>query len=159
MLDLMIAIRYHEARRGEQGPPLRLLLRQAAAAEGGGEEGQGRGGGTLGYRNFIKQMTNIHVRTSNISCGRKQWAMKAGNLGDREAHKDTTSWLVLISNVHHHLVSDPDNRLGGLTDGFGLGMNMLLGGDKEDDGGSRKSHGKSGNRKKHMKNSKKRTRH
>ena len=28
----MIAIRYHEARRGEQGPPLRLLLRQAAAA-------------------------------------------------------------------------------------------------------------------------------
>jgi len=42
----MIAIRYHEARRGEQGPPLRLLLRQAAAAEGGGEEGQGRGGGT-----------------------------------------------------------------------------------------------------------------
>jgi hypothetical protein len=28
----MIAIRYHEARRGEQGPPLRLLLRHAAAA-------------------------------------------------------------------------------------------------------------------------------
>jgi U3 small nucleolar ribonucleoprotein protein LCP5 len=38
-------------------------------------------------------------------------------------------------------------------------MNMLLGGDKEDDGGSRKSHGKSGNRKKHLKNSKKRMRH
>ncbi|AQK45471.1 Sas10/Utp3/C1D family [Zea mays] len=49
--------------------------------------------------------------------------------------------------------------LGGLTDGFGLGMNMLLGGDKEDDGGSSKSHGKSGNRKKRPKNSKKRMRH
>lgn len=67
--------------------------------------------------------------------------------------------LVLISNLHHHLISDPDNRLGGLTDGFDLGMNMLLGGDKEDDGGSSKSHGKSGNRKKHLKNSKKRKRH
>jgi U3 small nucleolar ribonucleoprotein protein LCP5 len=38
-------------------------------------------------------------------------------------------------------------------------MNMLLGGYKEDDGGSSKSHGKSGNRKKHLKNSKKRKRH
>ncbi|AQK72062.1 E3 ubiquitin-protein ligase RHF1A [Zea mays] len=49
--------------------------------------------------------------------------------------------------------------LGGLTDSFDLGMNMLLGGYKEDDGGSSKSHGKSGNRKKHLKNSKKRKRH
>ncbi|ONM53380.1 Sas10/Utp3/C1D family [Zea mays] len=49
--------------------------------------------------------------------------------------------------------------LGCLTDGFDLGMNMLLGGDKEDDGGSSKSHGKSGNRKKHLKSSKKRKRH
>jgi len=49
--------------------------------------------------------------------------------------------------------------LGGLTDGFDLGMNMLLGGDKEDDGGSSKPHGKSGNRKKHLKSSKKRKRH
>lgn len=49
--------------------------------------------------------------------------------------------------------------LGGLTDGFDLGMNMLFDGDKEDDGGSSKSHGKSGSRKKHMKSSKKRKRH
>jgi U3 small nucleolar ribonucleoprotein protein LCP5 len=51
--------------------------------------------------------------------------------------------------------------LGGLTNGYGfdLGMNMLFDGDKEDDGGSSKSHGKSGNRKKHLKSSKKRKRH
>ncbi|KAF8664956.1 hypothetical protein HU200_054276 [Digitaria exilis] len=50
--------------------------------------------------------------------------------------------------------------LEGLTDGFDLGMNMLLDGDKEDDGGSSKSHGKSGKRKKHLKGSgKKRKRH
>ncbi|XP_066310492.1 uncharacterized protein [Miscanthus floridulus] len=49
--------------------------------------------------------------------------------------------------------------LGGLTDGFDLGMNMLIGGDKEDDGGSSKSRGKSGNRKKQLKSSKKRKRH
>ncbi|KAJ1286757.1 hypothetical protein BS78_03G376200 [Paspalum vaginatum] len=51
------------------------------------------------------------------------------------------------------------NGLGGLTDGFDLGMNMLFDGDKEDDGGSSKSHGKSGSRKRHMKSSKKRKRH
>uniref|UniRef100_A0A804PTX5 Uncharacterized protein n=1 Tax=Zea mays TaxID=4577 RepID=A0A804PTX5_MAIZE len=63
--------------------------------------------------------------------------------------------LVLIENrIRRQL-----HGLGGLTDGFDLGMNMLLGGDKEDDGGSSKSHGKSGNRKKHLKNSKKRKRH
>ncbi|RCV28700.1 hypothetical protein SEVIR_5G429100v4 [Setaria viridis] len=50
--------------------------------------------------------------------------------------------------------------LGGLADGFDLGMNMLFDGDKEDDGGSSKSHGKSGKRKKHLKSSsKKRKRH
>ncbi|CAO2167461.1 unnamed protein product [Urochloa humidicola] len=52
------------------------------------------------------------------------------------------------------------NGLGGLTDGFDLGMNMLFDGDKEDDGGSSKSHGKSGKRKKHLKScGKKRKRH
>jgi len=62
--------------------------------------------------------------------------------------------LVLISNLRPQLISDSGNRLGGLTDGFDLGMNMLIGGDKEDDGGSSKSHGKSGHRKKHLKSSK-----
>jgi len=50
--------------------------------------------------------------------------------------------------------------LGGLADGFDLGMNMLFDGDKEDDGGSSKSHAKSGKRKKHLKSSsKKRKKH
>ena len=67
--------------------------------------------------------------------------------------------LVLASKLHPQLISDSGNRLGGLTDGFDLGMNMLIGGDKEDDGGSSKSRGKSGNRKKQLKSSKKRKRH
>ncbi|PWZ08879.1 GDT1-like protein 5 [Zea mays] len=56
--------------------------------------------------------------------------------------------------IHNPDMHKDAPRLGGLTDGFDLGMNMLLGGDKEDDGGSSKSHGKSGNRKKHLKNNK-----
>ncbi|XP_062207841.1 uncharacterized protein LOC133909429 [Phragmites australis] len=48
--------------------------------------------------------------------------------------------------------------LGGLADGFDLGMNMLFDGDKEEDGGSSKPHAKSGKRKTHQK-SKKRKRH
>jgi hypothetical protein len=69
------------------------------------------------------------------------------------------SACLLISNLRSQLISDSGNRLGGLTDDFDLGMNMLIGGDKEDDDGSSKSHGKSGNRKKHLKSSKKRKRH
>ncbi|PWZ24072.1 hypothetical protein Zm00014a_030626 [Zea mays] len=99
---------------------------------------------------YIKEIIDDDADRPKDVCSTFAMNLLVGCLGYR---------LVLISNVHHHLVSDPDNRLGGLTDGFGLGMNMLLGGDKEDDGGSRKSHGKSGNRKKHLKNNKKRTRH
>jgi len=52
-------------------------------------------------------------------------------------------------------LSDYAKRLGGLADGFDLGMNMLFHGDKEDDCGSSMSHGKSGKRKKHLKSSSK----
>ena len=66
----------------------------------------------------------------------------------------------LSHTIHNQLLSDSANRLGGLADGFDLGMNMLFDGDKEDDGGSSKSHAKSGKRKKHLKSSsKKRKKH
>lgn len=45
--------------------------------------------------------------------------------------------------------------LRGLTDGFDLGMNMLLDGDKETDGDSSKPHVKSGGQRKHQKGKKK----
>uniref|UniRef100_A0ACD5XCB4 Uncharacterized protein n=1 Tax=Avena sativa TaxID=4498 RepID=A0ACD5XCB4_AVESA len=48
--------------------------------------------------------------------------------------------------------------LQGLTDGFDLGMNMLLDGDKEDEGGS-EPRSRSAGRKKHQKGGKKRKRH
>uniref|UniRef100_A0A453GDI4 Uncharacterized protein n=1 Tax=Aegilops tauschii subsp. strangulata TaxID=200361 RepID=A0A453GDI4_AEGTS len=44
--------------------------------------------------------------------------------------------------------------LQGLTDGFDLGMNMLLDGEKEDDGGSSEPRSKSGGRRKHQKGGK-----
>uniref|UniRef100_A0ACD5XJQ2 Uncharacterized protein n=1 Tax=Avena sativa TaxID=4498 RepID=A0ACD5XJQ2_AVESA len=50
--------------------------------------------------------------------------------------------------------------LQGLTDGFDLGMNMLLDGDKEEDGGgSSEPRSRSAGRKKHQKGGKKRKRH
>ncbi|KAL5226871.1 hypothetical protein ABZP36_015136 [Zizania latifolia] len=49
--------------------------------------------------------------------------------------------------------------LRGLTDGFDLGMNMLLDGDKDNDVGSREPHVKSGGRRKHQKGGNKRKRH
>ncbi|XBI21287.1 hypothetical protein VPH35_062425 [Triticum aestivum] len=45
-------------------------------------------------------------------------------------------------------------KLQGLTDGFDLGMNMLLDGEKEDDGGSSEPRSKSGGRRKHQKGGK-----
>ncbi|KAM0913166.1 hypothetical protein ACQ4PT_012345 [Festuca glaucescens] len=49
--------------------------------------------------------------------------------------------------------------LQGLTDGFDLGMNMLLDGDKEDGGGSSEPRSTSAGRKKHQKGGKKRKMH
>lgn len=51
------------------------------------------------------------------------------------------------------------NDVQGLTDGFDLGMNMLLDGDKEDDGGASEPRSRSAGRKKHQKGGKKRKRH
>ncbi|AQK86496.1 hypothetical protein ZEAMMB73_Zm00001d038383 [Zea mays] len=114
----MIAIRYHEARRGEQGPPLRLLLRQAAAAkETVGDESKEFGRYMRQREEQEKQEAELFTRALVTK-------------HDKQIEKRIRRQL---------------HGLGGLTDGFGLGMNMLLGGDKEDDGGSRKSHGKSGN--------------
>ncbi|KAM0931415.1 hypothetical protein ACQ4PT_000434 [Festuca glaucescens] len=51
------------------------------------------------------------------------------------------------------------NGLRGITDGFDLGMNMLLDGDKEDNGGASEPRSRSAGRKKHQKGGKKRKRH
>jgi small nuclear ribonucleoprotein (snRNP)-like protein len=68
-------------------------------------------------------------------------------------HYKEATFTILIN------LPDSGNRLQGITDGFDLGMNMLLDGDKEDDGGSREPRSRSAGRKKHQKGGKKRKRH
>ncbi|KAM0865802.1 hypothetical protein ACQ4PT_043031 [Festuca glaucescens] len=80
----------------------------------------------------------------------------------QEKAEEKLSTRAPVTKREKYMEKQMQKRLHGLqclTDGFDLGMNMILNGDKEDDGGSSELRSRSAGWKNHQKGSKKRKRH